>query len=201
MAQWLKNPPANAGGEGSIFSGLERSPGEGTGNPLQLFLPRKSHGQRSLVGYSVWGHKRVVHDLGTRQQQQVIKSLCCSSENFYNIVNRLWKKASSRVKMPVAQSCPTLCDSMNCSPPGSSVHGVLQERILEWVSISFSRRIFLTQGLNPGLWHRRQILYLLSHQCMYIMLQYKIKNKFKNWCVYSVKCNSLCFCFYSRQCF
>ena len=37
------------------------------------------------------------------------------------------------------QLCPTLCDLVNCSPPGSSVHGILQERILEWVSISFSR--------------------------------------------------------------
>ena len=40
----------------------------------------------------------------------------------------------------VAQSCPTLCDPMNCSLPGSSVHGILQARILEWVAISFSRR-------------------------------------------------------------
>ena len=39
----------------------------------------------------------------------------------------------------VAQSCPTLCDPMDCSPPGSSVHGILQARILEWVAISFSR--------------------------------------------------------------
>ena len=39
----------------------------------------------------------------------------------------------------VAQSCPTLCDSMDCSPPGSSVHGLLRARILEWVAISFSR--------------------------------------------------------------
>ena len=39
----------------------------------------------------------------------------------------------------VAQSCPTLCDPMDCSPPGSSVHGVLQARILGWVAISFSR--------------------------------------------------------------
>ena len=39
----------------------------------------------------------------------------------------------------VAQSCPTLCDPMDCSPPGSSVHGVFQARILEWVAISFSR--------------------------------------------------------------
>ena len=39
----------------------------------------------------------------------------------------------------VAQSCPTLCDPMDCSLPGSSVHGILQARILEWVAISFSR--------------------------------------------------------------
>ena len=37
--------------------GLERSPGQGNGNPLQYFLPEKSHGQRSLVGYSRWGHE------------------------------------------------------------------------------------------------------------------------------------------------
>ena len=39
----------------------------------------------------------------------------------------------------VAKSYPTLCDPMDCSPPGSSVHGILQARILEWVAISFSR--------------------------------------------------------------
>ena len=39
----------------------------------------------------------------------------------------------------VAQLCLTLCDPMDCSPPGSSVHGILQARILEWVSMPFSR--------------------------------------------------------------
>jgi len=39
----------------------------------------------------------------------------------------------------VAQSCPTLCDPVDCSLPGSSVHGILQARILEWIAISFSR--------------------------------------------------------------
>ena len=39
----------------------------------------------------------------------------------------------------VAQSCPTLCDPVDYSLPGSSVHGILQARILEWVAISFSR--------------------------------------------------------------
>ena len=38
-----------------------------------------------------------------------------------------------------AQLCPTLCKPMDCSPPGSSVHGILQARILEWAAISFSR--------------------------------------------------------------
>ena len=37
------------------------------------------------------------------------------------------------------QSCPTLCDPMDCSPPGSSVHGIFQARILEWVAITSSR--------------------------------------------------------------
>ena len=40
----------------------------------------------------------------------------------------------------VAQSCPTLCDPVDCSPPGSSVHGIFQARVLEWGAISFSRR-------------------------------------------------------------
>ena len=44
-----------------------------------------------------------------------------------------------KVKVLVAQSCPTLCDPRDCSLPGSSVHGILQARILEWVSIPFSR--------------------------------------------------------------
>ena len=38
----------------------------------------------------------------------------------------------------VAQSCPTLCDPMDCSPPGSSVHGVFQAKVLEWGAITFS---------------------------------------------------------------
>ena len=39
----------------------------------------------------------------------------------------------------VAQSCPTLCDPTDCSPPGSSVHGILQAGILKWIAIPFSR--------------------------------------------------------------
>ena len=49
------------------------------------------------------------------------------------------------------QSCPTLWDTMDCRLSGSSVHGILQARILEWVAMPSSRGIFLTQGLNPHL--------------------------------------------------
>ena len=69
---------------------------------------------------------------------------------------------SKKVKVLVAQSCPALCNPMDCSPPGSSVHGILQARRLEWVAMPFSRGSSLprdrTQGLNPGLSHCRQIL-------------------------------------------
>ena len=44
-----------------------------------------------------------------------------------------------QVKVLVAQSCPTLCDPMDCGPPDSSVRGILQARILEWVAVPFSR--------------------------------------------------------------
>ena len=43
----------------------------------------------------------------------------------------------------VAQSCPTLSDPMDCSLPGSSIHGIFQARVLEWVAIAFSRNICL----------------------------------------------------------
>ena len=55
---------------------------------------------------------------------------------FLNIgLAQVWNK----VKVLVSQLCPTLCNPMEFSPPGSSVHGILQVRILEWVAIPFSR--------------------------------------------------------------
>ena len=52
----------------------------------------------------------------------------------------------------VAQACQTLCSPMNCSWPGSSVHGVLQARILEWVSIPFSRGSFQSRDRTRDSW-------------------------------------------------
>ena len=51
-----------------------------------------------------------------------------------------WEKLCTIIKSEseVAQSCPTLCDPMDCSLLGSSIHGISQARILEWIAISFS---------------------------------------------------------------
>ena len=62
------------------------------------------------------------------------------------------------------QSCLTLSNPMDYSPPGSPVHGILQGTILEWVAIRFSRGIFATQGSNLSPPHGRQILYQMTYQ-------------------------------------
>ena len=67
-----------------------------------------------------------------------------------------------KVKVLIAQLCPTLCKPMDCSPPGSSVHKILQARILEWVCYLLLQGIFPTQGSNLGLLHCRWILYCLN---------------------------------------
>ena len=58
-------------------------------------------------------------------------------------------KDSLKVKVLVVQSCSTLCDPMDCSPSKSSVHGILQARILEWVAFPFSRGSFPPRDLIP----------------------------------------------------
>ena len=57
------------------------------------------------------------------------------------------------LKVKVAQLCPSLCDPMDCSPPGSSVHGIHQARILAWVAVPFSKGFL-------QLWHRTQVSHI-----------------------------------------
>ena len=65
------------------------------------------------------------------------------------------------------QSCPILCDPMGCSPPGFSVHGIFQARILEQVAISFSRGSSRHRDQIRVSWVSRigrRVLYQLRHQ-------------------------------------
>ena len=53
----------------------------------------------------------------------------------------------------VAQSCPTLSDPMDCSPPGYSVHGIFQAGVLEWGAIAFSEALLALNGPNRHILH------------------------------------------------
>ena len=84
----------------------------------------------------------------------------------YLVVQPVQSWATLCEKVLVAQSCPTLWDPMDYSPPGSSVHDISQARILEWVAISFSRGSFWQrdQTCVSYLCIGRWVLYHLSHQ-------------------------------------
>ena len=69
--------------------------------------------------------------IGSKSAKEYIKAVYCHSAYLTYM--------QSESESEVAQLCLTLCDPMDCSLPGSSVHGIFQARILEWVAISFSR--------------------------------------------------------------
>ena len=75
-----------------------------------------------------------------------------------------WGSSNCNSASCCAQSCPTLCNHMDCSPPGSSVHGVSPGKNNGLGCHALLQGIFSTQGSSPGLLHCRWILYHLSHQ-------------------------------------
>ena len=73
----------------------------------------------------------------------------------------------------VAQSCPTLCNPMECSLPGSSIHGIFQARVLEWVAIAFSMRVPRTaRRSNQSILKEINPEYLLEGLMLKLKLQY-----------------------------
>ena len=88
-----------------------------------------------------WNKHRVMRD-GEKKESAVIKRKMCL----------------------VAQSCLTLCDPMDCNPPGSSVPGDSPDKNTGVGCHTLLQGIFPTQGSNPGLLYCRQILYQQSHQ-------------------------------------
>ena len=116
----VKNPPAkawDAGDESSIL-GWGKSPREGKGNPTPVFLSGESHGQKSLVGYSPWGHK----ELDMTKWLHFHFSLSCIGEGNGN---------------PLQCSC--LENPRDTGAWWAAVYGVAQSRTwLKWLSSSSS---------------------------------------------------------------
>ena len=82
------------------------------------------------------------------------KKLCKTKELFHKMKSQpmeLDKIFANHIldesESEVTQLCPTLCNPMDCSLPGSSIHGIFQTRVLEWVALSFSRR-----SSQPRVW-------------------------------------------------
>ena len=144
-----KESGCNAGDLGSILQ-LVRAPEGGHGNPLQYSCLENPHGQRSLAGYSLWGCK----ESDTTEQLSLHSIKCKHVESIPTL----------KVKMLVTQSCPTLCDPMDCSLSGSSAHGDSPGKNTGMCCQFLLQGIFPTQGSKPGLLHCWSILYHLSHQ-------------------------------------
>ena len=122
----------------------------------------------NLVPYGIPAY--IIHYLSKSNWTGLIKiSWCCwrwfSGLTFFKYIYR-YKAINDNMVVLAAQSCLTLCNPRDSSPPGSSVHWILQARILEWVAISFSRGSPWHRELNPGLPLCKQIFYHLSHVCL-----------------------------------
>ena len=117
LPRWLsgKESACNAGDPGDMGSipGSGRSPGGGNGNPLQYSC------LENPMDRGAW--RATVHEVAKSQTK--LKQL----------------STHARMHAKSILSCLTLCDPMDCSPPGFSVPGILQARILEWVAIFSSR--------------------------------------------------------------
>ena len=90
----------------------------------------------------------------------------------------------------VTQLCLTLCNPVDCSPPGSSIHGILQARTLEWVAISFSNLDSLLKGREITLTTKvhlvRAIVFpVVMYQCE-SWTYYKESWALKNWCFWTM---------------
>ena len=100
------------------------------GHRYKMVLWRKKKASLSLNSSKTY---ICVHPLALLQCEQFTE--VCSIKGY----EKLPDHKCFCVCVLVTQSCPTLCDPIDCSRLGSSVHGILQARILEWVAISFSR--------------------------------------------------------------
>ena len=101
----------------------------------------------------------------------VLRSMCCHETNTDTLVHACMHACF------IAQSYLTLCDNMDCSPPGSSVHGVLQARMLEWVAIPSYRGSSLPRDQTQ-----------VSHTAGRFFTVWATRGIEINWCMMSILC-------------
>ena len=132
---WLSGQESACNTQGCRFHPwVEKIPWRRAWQPTPAFWPGESHGRRSLAGYSPWGHK----ELDTPETTQ---HACIHTAVRVSVQRKLTQhhKAAVSVRVSVTKTRPTLSDLIDCSPPGSSVHGIFWARTLEWAAFPFCR--------------------------------------------------------------
>ena len=91
----VKNPPANAGAtrDSGLIPGSGRSPGGGNGNPFQYSCLENPQGQRSLVGYSPWGHKQLdmtEHSTSKKREASLQLNVLQSQTTVHSALHTVW---------------------------------------------------------------------------------------------------------------
>ena len=122
--------------------------------PTPIFLPGESHGQRSLVA--------TVHRVAPSRTWLKRLSTHTGHKPLLLQNKHMETKMFSAAAAKSLQLCPTLCDPLDCSPTGSSVHEILQARTLEWVAVPSSRESFPPRNgthVFQVSWVSRQVLY------------------------------------------
>ena len=166
LSQMVKNLPAMQGTQ-VRSQGWEDALEKGVTMHSSI-LPGESHEQKSLVGYSPWC-RRVGHDWVTKH---VSAGYICYFVHYPFDLRKIWPQVFEnrfRVAFGVyaclaTHLCLTICDPMNCSPLGSSVHEDSPGKNTGVGCHSLLQGIFLTQGSNPDLPRCRRILNCLGHQ-------------------------------------
>ena len=144
LSQWktqILTPFLYTLGKGTLFKGTLKFPAGKLGLRMFVKVAQLCLTRCNLVNYTVHGilHARILELVafpftrGSSQPRDQAQVSHIAGGFFTSWATR------KKVKSEVAQSCPTLCDPMDCSLPASSIRGIFQARMLEWVAVSFSR--------------------------------------------------------------
>ena len=156
VALVVKSPPAHAGNlrDAGSIPRLGRSPGEGNGNPLQ-YSCLENPMDRGAWWATIHGVTKGQAQLKRLSRHASTLPLINKTYLHYKYFTYMHTDFSvstglhSMHACSVAYSFPATCDPMDCSPPGSSVHGISQTRLVEWIAISSSRWLVESTGYFP----------------------------------------------------
>ena len=144
--KWLLLKPKGCYHQPEYHGTLIDASGSFKAKPFFFFLPKKKDRFSTLL---------------FPEMSSFYSHVCSTHQGFLMLFLKVWKKV---VCVLLSQLYLTLCDSIDCSPPCSSVHGILQAKIYWSGKPCPSLGVLPTLWLNSGLLHCRQTLYHLSHQ-------------------------------------